>query len=102
MAEGGILRLIVKNRISKKEKNKAANCDQKRVIKGPIFLEQIPPKKSDIPHPNIPPNPDSILMMIELIGHWHTLKVLLRQPVIRAIEHGFERIKGSLKIQAGF
>jgi hypothetical protein len=60
------------------------------VKKGPFFLEQSPQKKSDIPHPNIPPIPANILKIAELMGTLATLKNLLRQLAICKTEYLFE------------
>ena len=57
----GILRFIAKAKVRRVEKTNPASCDQKKVLKLPILLENSPPKKSYNPHPNIPPNPAKML-----------------------------------------
>ena len=63
----GILKLTAKKKISSAAKTNPAAWDQKKVLKCPIFLEKRPAKKSDVPHPNIPPSPASMLKKIGLI-----------------------------------
>jgi hypothetical protein len=63
----GIFRFIEKVKIRRVVKTNPASCDQKKVLKLPILLENSPPKKSYNPHPNIPPSPAKILWMFKAL-----------------------------------
>ena len=62
----GVLTLDLKTMASRKMENKLANCDQNKDLKDPICLAKTPPRKSYIPHPNMPPIPNNILKMVVL------------------------------------
>jgi len=63
----GALTLDLKTRASRKMEIKPANCDQNKDLKDPICLAKTPPKKSYIPHPNMPPIPNNMLKMVVLM-----------------------------------
>lgn len=48
-----------------------ANCDQKNVLVWPTFSEALLAKKSEVPHPNIPPNPAKILIIVLFITNFN-------------------------------
>jgi hypothetical protein len=52
---------------SRKIEIKPANCDQNKDLKDPICLAKTPPRKSYIPHPNMPPIPNNMLKMFVLM-----------------------------------
>ena len=60
--------LVVKTKASRRADIKPANCDQKKDLKGQICLAKTPPRKSYIPHPNIPTIPDNMLKMVVLMS----------------------------------
>jgi hypothetical protein len=69
------LKFIVKIKASRNTDNKPANCDQKKGLKGPICLAKTPPRKSYIPHPNMPPTPKKMLKMVVFMSAVHLPRV---------------------------
>ena len=68
IAKTGMLISILKAKASRRMDIKPANCDQKKDLKGPICFAKTPPRKSYIPHPNIPAIPDNMLKMVVFIS----------------------------------
>jgi hypothetical protein len=66
---------IVKTKANERTDIKPASWDQKKDLKGPICLAKTPPRKSYIPHPNIPIIPDNMLKMVVLMSGMNSLCV---------------------------
>ena len=67
IARMGMLISGLKAKASRRMDIKPANCDQNKDLKNPICFEKTPPRKSYIPHPNMPPIPNNMLKMVVLM-----------------------------------
>jgi hypothetical protein len=60
-----------------------ANCDQNKDLKDPICFAKTLPRKSYIPHPNIPPIPSNMLKMVVLMDVMNILCVPINLLVMK-------------------
>ena len=75
IAKTGMLVSVLKTNASRRMDTKPANCDQNKDLKDPICFEKTPPRKSYIPHPNMPPIPNNMLKMVVLMNIMNLLYI---------------------------
>ena len=96
IARMGMLISVLKAKASRKMDIAPANCDQNKDLKEPICFEKTPPRKSYIPHPNMPAIPNNMLMMVEFIptvgSRAQQLSLEDNQPNAPGARHGTPRM----------